>query len=136
MNYRLGTVIKFVPSQCQFTRISVAGSILSSHLAVAQVYLGGHETPIHSRKGSGLAEISAMQGVAPPEACKKVSLEIYFAGLRGGAISALAVAQVYLGGHETPIRARKGSGLAEMQETVVAACDICRRRGRNICRTM
>ena len=31
MNYRLGTVIKFVPSQCQFTRFSVAGSILSSH---------------------------------------------------------------------------------------------------------
>ena len=35
MNYRLGTVIKFVPSQCQFTRISVAGSILSSHLGKA-----------------------------------------------------------------------------------------------------
>ena len=63
-------------------------------------------------KGSGIAEISAMQGVAPPEAERRVSLEIDFSGLRGGAISALAVAQVYLGGHETPIRARKGSGIA------------------------
>ena len=81
-------------------------------LAFDQGCLGGPETPIHARKGSGLAEISAMQGVAPPEAGRRVSLEI--SGLRGGAISALAVAQVYLGGHETPIRARKGSGIAEI----------------------
>ena len=47
-----------------------------SALAVDQVYLGGHETPIRASKGSGLAEISAMQGVAPPEACRRVSLEI------------------------------------------------------------
>ena len=67
-------------------------------LAVAQVYLVGHETPIRARKGSGLAEISAMQGVAPPEACRRVSLEIDFSGLRGRAIWALAVAQVYLVG--------------------------------------
>ena len=33
-------------------------------------------------------------------------------GLRGGAISASAVDQVYLGGPETPIRARKGSRIA------------------------
>ena len=48
-----------------------------------------------------------MQGVAPPEACRMVSLEIDFSGSRGGAISALAVDQVYLGGPETPIRAGK-----------------------------
>ena len=35
-------------------------------------------------------------------------------GLRGGAISALAVDQGSLGGPETPIRARKGTGLAEI----------------------
>ena len=62
-------------------------------LAVDQVYLGGPETPIRARKGSGLAEISAMQGVAPPEACRRVSLELDFSGLRGGAIWALAVDQ-------------------------------------------
>ena len=83
-------------------------------MAVAQVYLGGPETPIRRRKGSGLAEISAIHGVAPPEACRRVSLEIDFSGLCGGAITALAVAQVYLGGHETPIRGRKGSGFAEI----------------------
>ena len=58
------------------------------------------------------AEISAMQGVAPPEAERRLSLEIDISGLRGGVISALAVAQVYLGGPETRIRAGKGSGLA------------------------
>ena len=62
-----------------------------SALTVDQVYLGGPETPIRARKGSGLAEISAMQGVAPPEALRRVSLEIDFSGLRCGAISALAV---------------------------------------------
>ena len=74
------------------------GAIWARALAVDQVYLGGHETRIRARKGtkgSGLAEISAMQGVAPPEACRRVSLEIDFSGLRGGAISALTVAQVY-----------------------------------------
>ena len=97
-------------------------------LAVAQVYLGGHEIPIRARKGSGLAKISAMQGVAPPEACRRVSLEIDFSGLCGGAIWALAVAQVYLGGHETPIRARKGSGLAEISAMQgVAPPEACRR---------
>ena len=85
-----------------------------SALAVDQGCLGGHETPIRARKGSGIAEISAMQGVAPPEACRRVSLEIDFSGLRGGAISALAVDEGCLGGPETPIRARKGSGLAEI----------------------
>ena len=65
---------------------------------VDQVYLGSPETPIRARNGSGLAEISAMQGFDPPEACRRVSLEIDFSGLRGGAISALAVDQVYLGG--------------------------------------
>ena len=85
-----------------------------SALAVDQVYLGGHETPIRAREGSGLAEISAMQGVAPPEALRRVSLEIDFSGLRCGAISALAVSQVYLGSQETPIRAGKGSANAEI----------------------
>ena len=64
-----------------------------SALAVDQVYLGSPETPIRARKGSGIAEISAIHGVAPPKARRRVSLEIDFSGLRGGAISALAVDQ-------------------------------------------
>ena len=83
-------------------------------MAVDQAYSGGPETPILGRKGSGLAEISTMQGVAPPEACRRVSLEIDFSGLSGGAISALAVDQVYLGGPETLIRGGKGSANAEL----------------------
>ena len=79
-----------------------------SALAVDQVYLGGPETRIRARKGSGLAEISAMQGVAPPEALRRVSQEIDFSGLSGGKISALAVDQVYLVGAETRIRGKKG----------------------------
>ena len=46
--------------------------------AVAQGYLGGPETPIRAGEGSGLAEISAIQGVAPPHACRRVSLDIDF----------------------------------------------------------
>ena len=41
-------------------------------------------------------------------------LEIDFSGLRGGAIWALAVTQVYLGGPETRIRAGKSSADAEI----------------------
>jgi hypothetical protein len=42
-------------------------------------------------------------------------LEIDFAGSRGGAISALAVAQQWcLGGPKSRIRARKGLGFAEV----------------------
>ena len=78
------------------------GAILA--LAIYEGCLGGPETPISARKGSGLAEISAIHEVAPPEACRRVSLEIDFSGLRGGAISALAVAQGYLVGLETRIR--------------------------------
>ena len=89
------------------------GRVISA-LAVEQVYLGGHETPIRARKGSGLAEISAMQGVSPPEACRRVSLEIDFSGLRGGAISALAIDQGSLRGPETRIRAGKSSADAEI----------------------
>ena len=83
-------------------------------LAFDQGCLGGPETPIHARKGSGLAEISAMQGVAPPEALRRVSLEIDFSGLRGGAISALAVDQGCLRGPETRIRAGKSSAYAKI----------------------
>ena len=83
-------------------------------LAFDQGCLGGPETPIHARKGSGLAEISAIKGVTPPEAERRVSLEIDFSGVSGGAIWALAVDGGCLGGPETPIRARKGSGLAEI----------------------
>ena len=82
------------------------GAISAS--AVDQVYLGCPETPICARKGSGLAKISATQGVAPPEALRRVSLEIDFSGLRGRAISASTVDQFYLGGPETPICSRKG----------------------------
>ena len=64
--------------------------------------------------GSGLAKISAIQGVTPPEALRRLTLEIDFSGLSGGAISALAVAQGYLGGLETPIRAGKSSADAEI----------------------
>ena len=62
-------------------------------LAVDQVYLGGPETPIRAGEGSRLAEISAIQETAPPDACRRVSLEIDFSCQRGGAISALAVDQ-------------------------------------------
>ena len=85
-----------------------------SALAINQVYSGGPETSIRAGKGSGLAKISAIQGVAPPEALRRVSLEIDFSGLSGGAIMASAVTQGYLGGPETRIRAGKGSGLAEI----------------------
>ena len=74
-------------------------------LTVDQVYSGGPETRIRARNGSELAEISAIQGVAPPEALRGVSLEINFSGLRGGVISALVVDQLYLGGPDTQIRA-------------------------------
>ena len=90
----------------------LSGGAISAS-AVAQGYLGGPDTPIRAGDGSGLAEISAIQGVAPPEACRtrsrRDSLEIDFSGLRGGAISASAVIQLYLGGPETPIRAGKSS---------------------------
>ena len=92
------------------------GAISAS--AVAQGYLGGPETPIRAREGSGLAEISAIQGVAPPDACRRVSLEIDFSGQRGGAISASTVDQGYLGGPETRIRARKEIGRASCRERV------------------
>ena len=55
-----------------------------------------------------------MQGVAPPEACWRVSLEIDFSGLRSGAMLALAVDHGCLRGAETPIRAGEGSGIAEI----------------------
>ena len=65
------------------------GAILA--LAVDQGYLVGPETltPIRARKGSDIA----MQGVDPPDACRRVSLEIDFSGLSGGAILASAVDQ-------------------------------------------
>ena len=88
------------------------GASLAS--AIDQVYLGGPVTRIRASKGSGLAEISAIQGFYPPEAWRRVSLEINFSGLRGGAISALAVDQMYLGGPETRIRAGKSSADAEI----------------------
>ena len=88
-----------------------------SALAFIQVYLGGPVTRISASKGSGLAEISAIQGVSPPEAWTRVSLEINFSGLRCGAISALAVDQMYLGGPETRIRAGKSSADARQSNT-------------------
>ena len=91
----------------------LSGGAISA-LAINQVYLVGPESPIRARKGSGIAEISAMQGVAPPGASRRVLLEIDFSGLSGGAISASAVDQGYLGGPESPIRAGEGSGLAEI----------------------
>ena len=90
----------------------IGGAI--SAFAVDQVYLVGPETRIRAGKGSGIAEISVMQGVAPPEACRRVSLEIDFSGLRGGAISALAIDQGCLRGPETRIRAGKSSADAEI----------------------
>ena len=91
----------------------LSGGAISA-LAVDQGYLGVPETRIRAGKGSGLAEISAMQGVAPPEACRRVSQEIDFSGLSGGAISALAVDQGCLCGPETGIRAGKSSADAEI----------------------
>ena len=55
----------------------LSGGAISAS-AVAQGYLVGPETPIRAGEGSGLAEISAIQGVAPPEALRRVSLEIDF----------------------------------------------------------
>ena len=57
-----------------------------SALAVDQGCLRGPETPIRAGKGPGIAEISAIQGVAPPEAERRLSLEIDFSGLHGGVI--------------------------------------------------
>ena len=91
----------------------LSGGAISAS-AVAQGYLGGPETRIRAGEGSGLAKISAMQGVAPPEAYSRVSLEIDFSGLRGGAIWASAVAQGCLCGPETRIRAGKSSADAEI----------------------
>ena len=91
-----------------------SGAISASALAVAQRCLCGLETPIRAGKGSGLAEISAIQGVAPPEAERRFSLEIDFSGLHGGVILALAFDQVYLGGSETRIRAGESSADAEI----------------------
>ena len=91
----------------------LSGGAISAS-AVAQGYLGGPETPIRAGEGSGLAEISAIQGVAPPEALRRVSLEIDFSGQRGGAISALAVDQGCLCCPETRIRAGKRSAYAEI----------------------
>ena len=53
-------------------------------MTVHQWGLGGPETPISSRKGSRLAQISAIQ------ARRRLSLEIDFSGLLCRAISALA----------------------------------------------
>ena len=89
----------------------LSGGAISAS-AVAQGCLGGPETPIRAGEGSGLAEISAIQGVAPPEALRRVSLEIDFSGQGGGAISALD--QVCLCGPETRIRAGKSSADAEI----------------------
>ena len=94
-------------------RLSLRGGAISA-LVVNQVYLGGPELPIRARKGSRLPEISVIQGVAPPEALRRVSLEIDFSCLRGGAISALTIDQVYSGGPETRIRAGKSSADAEI----------------------
>ena len=91
----------------------LSGGAISA-LAVDEGCLGGPETRIRAGKGSGLAEISAIQRFAPPEACRRLSLEIDFSGLRGGVISALAVDQVYLGGPETRIRAGESSAYAEI----------------------
>ena len=85
-----------------------------SALAVDQKGLCGPKTRVHARKGLKTAKISVIQGVAPPEASTRLSLEINFSGLLGGAISALAVAQGRLCGPETRVRARrKGLGFAE-----------------------
>ena len=91
----------------------LSGGAISA-LAVAQAYSGGQETRIRAVKGSGLAEISAIQGVDPPEGCRRVSLVIDFSGQRGGVISALAVDQACLCGPETRIRAGKSSADAEI----------------------
>ena len=82
-----------------------------SALAVDQGGLGGLKTRIRAGKGSGLAQISSFQGVAPLEGWRRLSLEINFSGLRCVAISVLAVDQVYLGGPETR---RKKSADAEI----------------------
>ena len=51
---------------------------------------------------------------APLQQQRRPRFKIGRLGLRGGANLALAVDEWCLGGPETPIRARKGSGLAEI----------------------
>ena len=58
--------------------------------------------------------MSAIQGFALFEAWRRVSSEIDFSGVRGGAIMALAVDQVSLGGPETQRRSGKTSANAEI----------------------
>ena len=53
---------------------------------------------------------------APLQQERRPRFKIGSLGLRGGAILALVVDEWCLGGPETPIRARKGSGLAEISE--------------------
>ena len=95
------------------SRLGQRGGAISA-MAVYQGCLCCPETGIRARKGSGLAGIFVIQGVAPAETLRRLLLEIDFSGLSCGAILALAVDQVYLGGPETRIRARRGSGLAEI----------------------
>ena len=65
----------------------------------------------HAQRGLVDAKISTEISV-PLQQQRRPRFKIGSLGLRGGAISALAVDQVYSGGPETPIRARKGSVLA------------------------
>ena len=76
--------------------------------------LCGLETHIRAKKGSGLAEISAIQEIAPPEGWRRLSLETNLSGLCGGTISALAVDQRRLSGLEARICVWKSSADAEI----------------------
>ena len=60
---KISTEINAPLQQQRRPRFKIGSGVISAS-AVDQVYLGGPETRIRARKGSGLAEISAIQGVA------------------------------------------------------------------------
>ena len=82
------------------------------------MYLIKHEFFIHiheTARKRGLVDAKISTEInAPLQQQRRPRFKIGRLGLCGGAISALAVNQGCLGGPETPIRARKGSGVAEI----------------------
>ena len=72
-------------------------------------------TYIRNRAQRGLVDAKISTEInAPLQQQRRPRFKIGRFGLRGGANLALAVDEGCLGGPETPIRARKGSGLAEI----------------------
>ena len=81
----------------------LSGGVISAS-AVAQGYLGGQETPISAGEGSGLAEISAIQGVAPPEALTAIE-----EGLTGNRLLRPARRSDFVPGRRSRVSVRSGN---------------------------